>query len=104
MIDRTPHFLLDAQAGWRSGTQSQIAFDCGTLQLQTVPGAARPFTDAAGTLGGLVDPQGIAIDPEDNIYILDTTKCLLKRFNRCAGEFETVPTIGSCGSAPRQLS
>ena len=104
MIDRAPHFLLDGEAGWRAGSLDKIGFVCGELRLQPMPGAMRPLVDNTGSFGGLQNPEGLAVDSTDRIYILDSSACVVKRFDRCTSEFSVLPCIGPQGSASRKLS
>src|ERR1039458_193902 len=104
MIDRASHFLLDGQAGWRTGSVDKIGFVCGELRLQPMPGAIRPLVDSTGSFGGLQNPEGLAVDSSDRVYILDASACVVKRFDRCTKQFATLPCIGPQGSMPRRLS
>ncbi len=104
MIDRVPHYLLDGQAGWRAGTLDKTALSHGGLVLQSLPGATRPLVDATGSFGGLQNAEGVAVDNQDRVYVLDSKECVVKRFDRCAGQFVTLPCIGPCGCLPRQLA
>jgi phage tail-like protein len=106
MSNATPHYLLNGLAGWRAASLSNVALGNGggVLTLQPLPGSARPLVDAAGSLGGLQAAIGVAIDSEDRVYILDGKACAVKRFDRCLAQFVTLPCVGGCGSAPRQLA
>jgi len=103
MIDRAPHFLLDSEAGWRAGTLDKAALFDGDLGLQPLPGATRPIVDSTGSFGGLQNATGVAVDCEDRVYVLDSSTCVVKRFDRCTCEFATLPCIGPRGNSPRQL-
>ena len=103
MIDRAPHFLLDGQAGWRTATLDHAALSDGKLVLQAVPGSTRPLVDDTGSFGGLQNATGVALDSQNRVYILDSTACVLKRFDPCICQFATLPCIGPRGHAPRQL-
>jgi len=99
------HFLLDARAGWREARLDRVIFaeDQAELRLRALPGTARPLIDAAGSFGGLALPTGLAVDAENQIYILDCRLHVVKRYNPCTESFETLPCLGGPGSAPRQL-
>ena len=96
-------WLLGLRAGWHAATISGVR-SADTLRLQTLPGTPKPLTDADGTLGGLVLPAGIAVDDEDRVYIVDAGTGLIKRFDPCTAQFETLPCVGGVGDAPRQIS
>lgn len=102
MIDRAPHYLLDGIAGWRAASLDGTAAD-GCLSLQPLPGSARPLVDAAGSFGGLQNAIGVAVDSEDRVYALDSSACVVKRFDRCTRQFHTLPCIGPRGGDPRLL-
>jgi phage tail-like protein len=106
MSNATKHYLLNGLAGWRAGSLSNAALgtNSGVLMLQALPGSGRPLVDAAGSLGGLQEAIGVAIDSEDRVYILDGKTCTVKRFDRCLAECVTLPCVGGIGSEPRQFS
>ena len=98
-------YLLSEQAGWRGDiTDHVVVGTCsGGLELAPAPGAVRPLTDAAGTLGGLVLPIGVAIDCGGNIYVLDASRQHIRRFDDCERAFADLPCIGGIGGLPRRL-
>ncbi len=96
-------WLLGLRAGWHAATTSGVR-TADTLRLQTLPGTPKPLTDAEGTLGGLVLPAGIAVDDEDRVYVVDAGTGLIKRFDPCTAQFETLPCVGGVGDQPRQIS
>lgn len=100
-----PFILLDKRAGWRNLSLDSVNLADGgcSLQLAPLPGAAIPLDDATGTLGGFANPVRVAIDTNGRIYILDAATGLIKRFDPCAGRFETLPCVGGPGSEPRQF-
>lgn len=104
-IGASHYFLLDRRAGWRAAAldRTRLKHDGACLQLQKLPGPARPLVDAAGDFGGLVHPVGLAVDEVGNIYILDGGADLVKRFNPCTLTFEVLPCIGGSGHEPRQV-
>jgi phage tail-like protein len=106
MSDPTPHYLLNALAGWRAASpDNAVLAQVGkVLSLQALPGSERPLVDAAGSLGGLQAAVGVAVDSRDRVYILDAQACVLKRFDPCMQQFVTLPCIGGTGGNPRQFS
>jgi phage tail-like protein len=109
MSTSTPHYVLDGLVGWRAASLSDAvlaetgAESCSVLKLQRLPGSARPLVDSAGSLGGLDAAIGVAVDSQDRVYILDGVTCVIKRFDRCAGKFHTLPCVGGVGREPRQF-
>jgi phage tail-like protein len=81
----------------------EVTPDNGTLTLQPVPGASRSTVELSGSFGGVVPPENIALGPEGGVFLLDTNKAQLKRFDPCTCSFQTVPSFGGIGSASRQL-
>jgi len=100
-----PHLLLNARAGWQAAILDRVVLrDRGAaLELRTLPGAAKPLTDADGTFGGLENPTGLAIDALDRLYILDGKRNIIKRYDPCNCKFEPLPCIGPGGDQPRLL-
>lgn len=95
--------LLDARTGWQKAhADATLAID-GELRLRRVPSSIRPLVDASGSFGGLTNPGGLAIDPDGRIYILDADGTRIRRYDACAGAFETLPCIGGQGAKPREL-
>jgi len=105
MSDTAPHYLLDGLAGWRAGAlKNTVLLDNGRyLALQALPGSIRPLVDSEGSFGGLQMAIGVALDSQNRVYVLDGQACTLKRFNRCAQKFVTLPCIGGIGPEPRLL-
>ena len=101
--DRQDHYLLDGRAGWREAKleRTSLRGDPGSLGLSLVPGAGKPLVDSAGGFGALSLPTGVAVDRFDRVYLLDGD--LVKRFDRCAGQFEILDCLGGRGSGPRRL-
>lgn len=95
---------MNAIAGWRTAISSSVATDGGSLTLQPQPGSLRPLVDAAGSFGGLQSAIGVAVDREDNVYVLDAGHCVIKRFDRCTQKFVELNCVGGCGREPRQLN
>lgn len=94
---------MNSIAGWRTAQSTNIATDGRVLTLQTLPGSLRPIVDAAGSFGGFQSAIGVAVDREDNVYVLDSGHCAIKRFDRCLQEFIKLHGVGGCGPEPRQF-
>ncbi len=95
--------LLNALAGWRKAYADATLETNDVLRLRRQPSSIRPLVDASGSFGGLTNPGGLAIDPDGRIYILDEDGTRIRRYDPCAGVFETLPCIGGVGAKPRQL-
>ncbi len=95
---------MNAIAGWRKAIGTNVATDGDSLTLQSLPGSLRPLVDAAGSLGGFQSAIGVAVDREDNVYVLDAGHCAVKRFDRCLQKFIHLHCIGGCGREPRQFN
>jgi phage tail-like protein len=96
---------MNGITGWRTAASTNVAFtaNCGILQLQPLPGSIRSLVDAAGSFGGLQSAIGVAIDSENDVYILDAGDCTVKRFDQCSQEFARLHCVGGHGAEPRQL-
>jgi phage tail-like protein len=109
VIPQPPHdpmsWLLNALAGWRTGTLGNVeqAPTNGVLALAPIPGSGRSLTEKSGSFGGLTLPANVALGPDDNIYMLDNTAIELKLFDSCECLFKTVPCFGGMGRGRRQL-
>lgn len=105
MSNARPFFLLDGLAGWRAASLSNIARrrHGAALTLQPLPGSARPLVDSAGSFGGIETAISVAVDSQDRVYVLDGATCTVKRFDRCLGQFVTLPCVGGIGRAPREF-
>jgi phage tail-like protein len=99
------NLLLNRRVGWRvASLDPTVEFnDAGELSLRRQPGSLRPLVDGAGSFGGLAVPTGLAVDADDQVYILDGEAHVIKRFDPCSETFKALPCIGGKGSAPRQL-
>ena len=97
---------MNGIAGWQSAASTNIAgaMNGGSLSLQPLPGSVRPLVASAGSFGGLQSAIGVAVDREDDVYILDAGKCEIKRFDRCVQKFVRLHCVGGQGTEPRQLS
>ena len=99
---REPFLLLDARTGWETVAADSVSVGA-TVALAPAPGSGRPLVDAAGSFGGFALPTGVAVDRDGAIYVLDAAHLVVKRFDPCAGAFETLPCLGGDGPEPRQL-
>ena len=106
MTDTRPHYLMNGLTGWRTASTSNIAFSANgaVLSLQPLPGSMRPLIDADGSLGGFVSAIGVAVSSKDDVYVLDNSKCHVKKYDRCKQLFTVVPCVGGCGPDARQLN
>jgi phage tail-like protein len=99
---QTPFLLLNAATGWQLSSHDAGVTVGDRVQLQTLPGSARPLNDPSGDLGGLALPAAMAVDCGGTLYVLDgDTIC---HFDPCDGRFVTLHGIGGSGSAPRRFS
>jgi len=109
-IPRPPHdptsWLLNGQVGWRQARFDNIEYFSPTdsLVLGLAPESRRSLTEPNGSFGGLTPPGNIAVGPDGSVYLLDTDRAELKRFDPCECRFMTVPCFGGTGKAPRQLT
>jgi phage tail-like protein len=94
--------LLDRRTGWRAAPETTAAVG-DDLRLQPLPGRERPLVDDSGSLGGIALPVGLAVAPDQRIYILDGERAAVKRFDPCTRRFETLPCCGGEGVEPRRL-
>lgn len=115
-IPRPPHdptsLLVDRRLGWSllatdDPTFGDTALTNGALTLAQAPGALRWLTEPSGSFGGLRLPANVAgrvaEGGDGDLWLLDTTSLVLRRFDPCRCLFETVPCFGGQGSGPRQL-
>jgi phage tail-like protein len=103
VVQRGGHVLLGEAAGWRSAALDGVVATR-ELTLATKPGSAVPLADADGTFGGFTAPTGVAVDVDDQVYVLDAGAAIVKRFDPCTQTFEILPCLGGVGVDPRQLS
>ena len=109
-VPAPPHdpysIVLDVRAGWRiAGTPSGIEvapLDCALALAPTAHGTAA-LADDAGTFGGLVPPDNVALGPAGLLLLLCRATARLLRFDPCACAFVPVPCIAGFGHAPRHL-
>ncbi len=95
---------MNSVTGWRTALSIDVATDGRELTLQPLPGSLRPIVDAAGSFGGFQSPIGVAVDREDNVYVLDAGDCTVKRFDRCLQKFVNLLGVGGCGYEPREFN
>jgi phage tail-like protein len=110
LIPQPPHdptsWLLNGHVGWRAAKLDFIEQlpPKQSLTLALAPESQRALTEANGSFGGLTIPANVTLGPDGGIYLLDTAKAQLKRFDPCECEFQTVRCFGGVGSGPRQLN
>src|SRR4051794_5091822 len=94
-----PHLLLDARTGWRAAALDRVApaESGGGLRLRTRLGVARPVADPEGTLGGRVDPAGLAVDRLGRLYLLDRDRAAVLRYDPCRCAFAPLSCVGPEG-------
>lgn len=63
----------------------------------------RSLTEASGSFGGSTAPTNVACNDDGDVYLLDSTTLLLKRFDACECRFDLVPCVGGHGLGPRQF-
>lgn len=97
-------FLLDSVIGWRMSKRENLYEDPTGVSLQKIPGSGELLVDTEGNFGGLDYPTGLAVDKDRNIYIADTEKHTINKFDFCKKEFETLNCLGGEGGLPRQLN
>lgn len=96
---------LNAQSGWRAQTidpPQALVFDEDTITL-ALDATARRLDELSGSLGGVVPPRTIAVASDGGLYLLDTTRGLIRRFDSCECAFLTIPCTGGLGSKARQV-
>lgn len=102
---KRPSILLNKFAGWNPALLDHVELANGgeSLRLRLLPGVARPLTSQDGTLGGFINPIGLAVDCQGRIYVLDGADCVVKRFDPCLQNFQVLPCVGGEGEKPRQF-
>ena len=109
-IPRPPNdptsWLLNGRAGWRQAQFDNIEYlpSADSLVLGLAPQSRRSLTESNGSFGGLATPGNMAVGPDGSVYLLDTDRAELKRFDPCECRFVTVPCFGGAGKGPRQLA
>lgn len=76
------------------------------IRLESDPDPSSPLglTSPDGSLGGLVLPKGMALDPEGIVYLLVQKSPWIKRFDAATKNFVLFPGVGGNGVELRQLS
>jgi phage tail-like protein len=110
-IPQPPHdptsVLLNERVGWRAKLDPNQLRQSGperSLTLAFAPESRRTLTEASGSFGGLTMPGNVALGPDGSVYLLDTQRAQLKRFDPCDCVFVPVPYVGGLGHGPRQFS
>ncbi len=122
----TPTFwLLNGSIGWRTAWPcepddcAQATEDCpqpkptfptpaveggAGIRLAGDPNGPLALTSDDGSLGGLVLPRGMALDPSYLLYLLDFATLEIKRFEPVTASFEPLPSVGGRGSDARHFA
>jgi phage tail-like protein len=109
-VPRPPHdptsWLLNGYVGWMPAKLDQIEYlrPTKSLVLPLAPESRRSLTESSGSFGGLTTPGNVAVGPDGTVYLLDTERTQLKRFDFCECSFQNVPCFGGVGGGPRQLT
>ena len=109
-IPRPPHdptsWLLNGYVGWLPAKLDKIEYlpPTRSLVLPLAPESRRSLTETSGGFGGLTAPGNVAVGPDGSVYLLDTDRAQLKRFDPCECRFGNVPCFGGTGEGPRQLT
>ncbi|HEX5837962.1 MAG TPA: phage tail protein [Anaerolineales bacterium] len=105
--DRQKFYFLDGILGWRTAQTTNIAESRSALSLDADPQGPLSLNSADRSLGGLVLPQGFAFDSEGTLYLLDSNRRCIRRFEPGAApdqsKFVDLPSIGGKGSDVRQF-
>jgi len=99
--------LLQGRSGWPvAAASSGVAtspLDC-ALVLQNAPGGAASLADPSGRFGGLVPPPNVAIAADGTVWLLDSKRRRLRRFDDCACAFVDIPHTGGPGDGARRFA
>jgi phage tail-like protein len=97
-------WLLDGITGWRTAWTDQVAVSTRTgIRLMAVAAGPLALNEQNGSLGGLVLPQGMALDAGLRLYLLNRQGPWIKRFEPEQGTFVPLPTLGGTGETTRLL-
>jgi phage tail-like protein len=98
-------WLLDGHIGWRTAWEDGVSVgDSAGIGLAAAPGGPLSLQSAAGDLGGLALPQGIALDRDHRLYILSQRRpWRIRQFDPGTGKFAILPTLGEDGAEVRQF-
>jgi phage tail-like protein len=107
-VPAPPHdpssLLLGGHVSWRflvAPANVEVDLHTGALQLAPLAASLPPFANAAGTFGNLTLPSNVTITESGIVLLLDVTRAVLRKFDRCACRFEDVPHIGGFGAPVR---
>ena len=87
-----------------AGVRIVTAGDCARLVLAPGIGGARRWPEPSGSFGGLRLPGNVAVSETGDIYLLDRTQEVLKRFDPCDCEFKIVNCRGSALVRPMRAA
>jgi phage tail-like protein len=98
----TKFYLLNSLAGWREaeihGVSYSIAKDGVCLDRKP-----RAIKDKIGTFAGLDLPTGFAFDHFGNIYIVDTDRNVILKYDLCQEFPSPLPYLGRKGKEPGEF-
>lgn len=89
--EETTYFILDGlqggtpDSGWRAQFTTNLRIAREGLMLGKQPGPPIPLKDEKGTLGGLENPTGVAVGPDNAIYISDSENHVIFKIVRREG-------------------
>lgn len=96
---------LDPVLGWRDALLDKVMLTEPERLLQlAIAAGGRSLTEASGSLGGIVPPSNVAVANDGDVYLLDTTSALIKKFDACTCTFLTIPGLGGVGTRARQFT
>lgn len=102
----TTFWLIGGRSGWSKRTAASdgtAVSDREGIRLASAPGGPLSLASADGSLGGLLNPRGMALDRENTLYLLSTEDSSIKRFEPDSRSFRKLPDVGGAGTAPRQF-
>lgn len=101
---RPTFWLLNGQTGWRTAHVDSVSVgDKSGIRLAANPNGPLSLKTAAGDLGRLTLPRGMALDKGGTLYLLGETEPWIKRFDPATQRFVLLPTVGGQGSEARQF-
>jgi len=107
-VPAPPHdpssLLLGGHVTWRilvPPANVEVDALTGALQLMPLATSLPAFANAAGTFGNLTLPTNVTITDSGTVLLLDVTRAVLRRFDRCRCRFDDVAHIGGFGAPVR---
>jgi phage tail-like protein len=106
--DLQKFYPLGGESGWPTAQIAGVAAGRSGLRLEALPGGALSLASKDGSLGGLALPQGMALDPNGTLYLLDSQRQRVRRFEAQAeaekSGFVDLGWIGGKGEDARQFT